>query len=165
MRALITSATLVAIAALAGCDSGTTTSPRADATLQRGQSESCTNISGTIAASFVSATEIEGTIAGSVEGLAFATIDQITPGGNGALHVLLRHRYVVQGGEVRTSDVGVLTPIDPPLYRFNNRLTVVGGTGVYASATGMIHGHGTLNLETGAIDLRYHGRVCGIGAP
>ena len=165
MRALIIPATVVAIAALAGCDSGTATSPRADAALKRGPDASCQNIRGTIAAAFVSATEIEGTIAGSVEGLAFATIDRITPSGNGALHVLLRHRYAVQGGDVLTSDIGVLAPIDPPLYRFNNRLTVVGGTGVYANATGTIHGHGTVNLATGAIDLRYNGRVCGIGAP
>jgi hypothetical protein len=165
MRAVITSATLVAVAALAGCDSGTATSPRADASVKGGQAASCQNIHGTIAVAFVSPTEIEGTIAGSVQGLAFATIDQITPSGNGALHVLLRHRYAVQGGDVLTSDVGVLAPIDPPLYRFNNRLSVVGGTGVFASATGRIHGHGTVNFATGAIDLRYHGRVCGISAP
>ena len=165
MRTLIVSSTLVAVAALAGCDSETTTSPRAGASLKGGQSASCQNISGTIAAAFVSPTKVEGTIAGSVQGQAFATIDEITPSGNGALHVLLRHRYAVQGGDVLTSDVGVLAPIDPPLYRFNNRLTVVGGTGIYADATGTIHGHGTVNLATGAIDLRYHGRVCGIGAP
>ena len=64
---------------------------------------------------------------------------------------------------MRTSDEGVLAPIDVPLYRFNNRLTVVGGSGIYANATGMLIAHGTVNLATGAIELRYQGRVCGIG--
>jgi hypothetical protein len=36
---------------------------------------------------------------------------------------------------------------------------------IYANATGTIHALGTVNPEAGEIELRYLGRVCGIGAP
>ena len=159
MRAPVVLAALIS-SAVAACDSPTVTPSVQDPLLRNLVATSCQNIGGTVDAAFVSGTQIQGTITGSVEGAAFATVDQLTQSGNGAYHVLLRHRYVTVSGEVWTTDAGVLTPIDPPLFRFNNRLTVVGGTGVYANATGSIQAHGTVILG-GAIELRYHGHVCG----
>ena len=154
----------VIVSAVSACDDGTATSSSPAASLRsRRQAQSCQSISGTVDAAFVSSNEIRGTIAGSVQGDAFATVDELTQRGAGAYHVLLRHRYVTADGEVRTTDEGVLTPVNPPLFQFNNRLTVTGGTGVFATATGTIHAHGAVTLG-GAIELRYHGRVCGIGA-
>ena len=128
MRAPIVLAVLIS-SAVAACDSPTATPSSQDLLLRNLVATSCQNISGTVDAAFVSGTQIQGTIAGGVEGAAFATVDQLIPSGDGAYHVLLRHRYVTASGEVWTTDEGVLAPIDPPLFRFNNRLTVVGGTG------------------------------------
>jgi hypothetical protein len=52
----------------------------------------------------------------------------------------------------------VLSPVEPPLYRFNNRLEVVGGTDGSANASGFIRAHGTVVIG-GDIALQYQGRV------
>jgi hypothetical protein len=164
VRVQIILAGLIA-SAVSACDYSPATSSSPAASLRANdQAPSCQSVRGTVDAAFVSGNQIEGTIAGSVEGAAFATVESLTQSGGGAYHVVLRHRYATAGGEVHTTDEGVLTPIDPPLFQFNNRLTVVGGTGAFANATGTINAHGSVILG-GAIELRYHGRVCGIGAP
>jgi hypothetical protein len=179
-------ATLAALALVLGCDGPAPTSPHPHLLADRGQPSGCTNISGTIVASFLPGwmpgpgpvadptppgptdpnTDIVGHVFGSVNGDAFAKIDAIRPSDDGTLHVALRHTYVARDaagaelGRVYTSDEGVLDPFAPPAYRFNNRLAVIGGAGAFAGATGMIQGHGSVNLGTGAIALDYTGRVC-----
>lgn len=127
--------------------------------------QSCDNLAGTITAGFVGGQDwdIEGTIfdgAGTALGDAFAWIDAVEPQGEGSLHLDLRHRYVIDGSDLHTEDRGVLSPVDPPLWGFNNRLQVVGGSGVFSEATGAIRAHGTVDMGSGEIQLAYHGRVC-----
>lgn len=126
---------------------------------------SCDNLAGTITAGFVEEKDwhIEGTIFdedGAALGDAFAWIDAAEPRGEGSLHLDLRHRYVIDGSDLYTEDRGVLAPVDPPLWGFNNRLEVVGGSGAFSGATGAIRAHGTVDMGSGEIRLAYHGRVC-----
>lgn len=131
---------------------------------------SCGNLKGSIEASFVSgeAWDIEAQLfdlAGNSVGHGFAWIDALEPHGEGApgegaIHADLRHHYVIGGSDLYTEDRGVLSPIAPPLFAFNNRLEVTGGTGAFDGATGMLRAHGTVDLGSGEIHLSYHGRVC-----
>lgn len=161
--AILTGAMLAAVpAACEGAPSG----PESVAPLVNRSAADCTNVRGAIDAAFVSASDIEGTIFDETLGTgnASATVTELTAAGDGALHVRLEHEYAWQfeggDGSILTEDQGVLSPIDPPLYRFNNRLEVVGGTGQLAGASGAIRAHGAVDLGSGQIDLAYHGRVC-----
>jgi hypothetical protein len=160
-------AAVTAAALTAACGEGPTMPRTAQpAATLRALGYDCQLVSGGIVAAFVSDTEIEGTISGSVNGDAFATILALDPHGDGSIGVEMQHTYVDKepsGGEVGrifTMDRGVLAPEDPPAYRFNNQLQVTGGTGTFAGASGRLHAHGSVNLGTGAIELTYQGRVC-----
>ena len=37
---------------------------------------------------------------------------------------------------------------------------VVGGTGAYENASGLLHTHGIANVNEGTLILRYDGRIC-----
>jgi Protein of unknown function (DUF4242) len=136
------------------------------ATLASRPAASCENIDAHVTATLQPGGTATGSISGDITGAVTATISDITPSGdgNGALHVLMEHHYtnVSPFGRVDTSDHAVLAPIDKSdgVYRMNNRLTIVGGAGIYANATGELTTHGTVDFGTGAIDLTLKGRVC-----
>ena len=130
------------------------------------RSAECSNVNATVVAT-LSAGTASGTISGDLNGPVFAAIDEVNESGNsdtGVLHVRMEHHYtnLSPSGTIDTSDYAVVAPIDrgAGLYRMNNRLTVVGGDGIYAGATGYLHTHGTLDFGTGAIHLSLTGRVC-----
>ncbi|TVP54009.1 MAG: hypothetical protein EA351_14090 [Gemmatimonadales bacterium] len=152
---------------LPACDAPVPTqvAPELDPPLFSLAAETCGNIAGTVTAQFVQGEDwdIEGTLFdgdGVAVGDAFAWIDGLEPRGDGAIETRMRHRYVIDGSSLDTEDRGVLSPAEPPVYRFNNRLEVVGGTGAFSEAGGMIRSHGTVDLVGGSIQLAYHGRVC-----
>jgi hypothetical protein len=81
--------------------------------------------------------------------------------GQGALKLQLVHTYTTDVGDTfTTSDDIVLSPIDPPVYRVNNRAIVTGGTGIYQDAFGRIEDHGTFSFQTGEVSVDYHGQIC-----
>jgi hypothetical protein len=152
---------------LAACEAPAPTLPTAESgpPALNLSSASCGNVSGTVTAAFVQGQDwqIEGTLfddTGAVLGDAFAWIDDLEPRGDGAIGIRMRHRYEIGGGAFETMDQGVLSPIAPPEYWFNNRLEVVGGEGDLEGARGMIRSHGTVDLGSGDIFLAYHGRLC-----
>jgi len=155
------------VIALSACDGPAPTEVTAEALspLLSRSAASCGNVAGTVTAAFVQGEDqdIQGTLfdgEGNAIGDAYAWIDELKPRGNGAISVSMRHRYVIDGSALDTEDRGVLSPMDPPVYWFNNRLEVVGGTGIFSDASGMIRSHGTVNMGSGAIELAYHGRIC-----
>ena len=126
----------------------------------------CTNIDAHVSATLQPGGTATGSISGDISGGVTARISQITASadGNGSLHVLMEHHYTnaLPFGRLDTSDHAVLAPSDKSagVYRMNNRLTVVGGTGIFADATGELATHGTVDFGTGAIDLTLKGRLC-----
>ncbi len=125
-------------------------------------SATCQNIEGTDVAQFTGPTSAVGTLTGDLEGTFEAVIDEIRPGDDGSLH-LKAHRTIVNAlGTINTSDAGVLSPEEPPLYRANGEYTFISGTGAYASVSGWIRIHGDVNLQTGEVLVRYEGRMCGL---
>jgi hypothetical protein len=70
---------------------------------------------------------------------------------DGTLHLVGTHRFVgTSVGTLTTSDKGTTTADG----RVHDTLTLVDG------GTGSFRTHGTVDLATGALELRYHGRVC-----
>jgi hypothetical protein len=123
----------------------------------------CQPISGTATAMIGAPTEtcpvatVTGTVyddAGNLIGTTTACLKSITPSGDGALHVVLSHTFVIGSLSFTTEDQLVLAPIGPPVYRVNNSLTIVSG------AVGFLRTHGTVNFATGAVDLRFNGLIC-----
>lgn len=127
---------------------------------------SCSNINAAVTATLAPGGTATGTISGDINGPVSAAIHAIdaSGGGHGALHVLMEHHYTntTPFGRIDTSDHAVLAPMDKVdgIYRMNNQLTVVGGEGAYAGASGSIQTHGTVDFATGLIALSLKGRVC-----
>lgn len=123
-------------------------------------STTCQNIQGIDLAQFTSPSTATGTLSGDLAGTFEAVIDEIQPGDDGSLH-LTAHRTITNAlGTINTSDGGVLSPEEPPLYRANGHYDFVSGTGAYTQVSGGIAIHGDVNLGTGEVTLRYSGRIC-----
>jgi hypothetical protein len=167
MRYIALPAILVTVS-LVACEGHGPTAPLAapDASLLSAAASACGNLAGTVVARFVDgeAWDIEGDVfdaGGDRIGAALAWIDEVMPRSEGAMGLRMRHKYIIDGSELDTVDEGILAPAGPPVFLFNNRLEVVGGTGAFDGATGFLRAHGTVDFGTGSIELAYRGRVCG----
>jgi hypothetical protein len=137
----------------------------------------CFNVRGAVTAAFVASSVlhpvdgdpamIEGQTSGDVVSDAYAWVDFLShqpadPSWSGAIQIRMRHLYVdpAKSWSVWTEDEGVLAPVGPGVYRFNNRLEVAGGSGAFAGATGWLRSHGTVDFAANEIVLEYHGRLC-----
>jgi hypothetical protein len=116
----------------------------------------CFNVSGTLAPFSGSGFPVTGDLAG----ILVVDFFELQSGENGALHAIARQHWVTADGELDDVDEIVLAPVGPPVYHENHRMTIVGGTGIFAGATGSIHVQGFANFATGEVDLVYHGHVC-----
>jgi hypothetical protein len=119
----------------------------------------CQNVAGTVVAQ-IAFTEVgfdaytieaTGPMAGTPPGTKFVTavIQSITPGGT--IHFTSIHEWpVTDFGPMKSSDVGHINPNG----RGHMLLTIVEG------GSGFIQVHSLTDLNTGIVDVRYHGRVC-----
>jgi len=136
----------------------------------RSQSD-CQNVSGHIFGQIIgpnalcggALTEI-GTFtdeSGQTLGSFVACVIGLEQSGNGAQKLQLTHTFMLdEGSTLTTSDSVVLSPVNPPLFVVNNRADITGGTEDLQDAHGFLRTHGTADLSTGVLTLRYHGRVC-----
>jgi hypothetical protein len=92
-------------------------------------------------------------------------IEGNTGHGNGVIQMNGQHTITfANGSTLTTHDEILLEPVktNPGWLRANSRLYLVGGTGAYAGATGLLHTHGEANVFTippqGSID--FDGQVC-----
>jgi len=103
----------------------------------------------------------EGSVQGDLSGRFSAEYFDIVQRGNGVIQMRAHHTITRSTGTIRTSDEILLLPDqDPAVARPDSRLAVIGGTGAYDGATGLLHTHGQLNLVTLAGSLQYKGQVC-----
>lgn len=123
----------------------------------------CTNVRGTLVGNVFG----ESAVKGDLEGTTVAYKEPVVEQRGQAIHLQTFHLIRLKDGEIYTEDEGVQAPIDPPVYRLNNRYTIVRGTGAYANASGTIQLHATLVMDftgqhpdNGSIDGTYHGRIC-----
>jgi hypothetical protein len=123
----------------------------------------CENVRGTVKARIgVSIPDCsEGTIIGDVFdetgtqiGTTTACIITAERKGKRATQVQLTHTYSIGNLNFTTVDEGVLTLIQPDLYRFENNLTIVDG------ASGFLHAQGTVDLVNSELNLQFSGQIC-----
>lgn len=128
--------------------------------------ENCRRVAGTFvftSFTFTSATTAtaEADMSGDLSGTAHADYFNIATHGDGATHMNGMHTLSTTDGTLTTFDHILLLP-DAEAFaaRPNSRLYVVGGTGMYEGATGLLHTHGRVNLATLAGSIQFKGRVC-----
>ena len=94
-------------------------------------------------------------------GTFVACVTSLQQEGEGAFKLQLTHTYTTNSGDTfTTSDSIVLSPINPPTYRVDNRAHITGGTGVFQDASGFILDEGTFNFQTGMLSVDFHGQIC-----
>jgi hypothetical protein len=98
---------------------------------------------------------------GNTLGTFVACVTSLQQEGEGAFKLQLAHTYTTNSGDTfTTSDSIVLSPINPPIYRVDNRAHITGGTGVFQDASGFILDEGTFNFQTGMLSVDFHGQIC-----
>jgi len=98
---------------------------------------------------------------GNPLGAFVACVTSLQQEGEGAFKLQLAHTYTTNSGDTfTTSDSIVLSPINPPIYRVDNRAHITGGTGVFQDAFGFILDEGTFNFQTGMLSVDFHGQIC-----
>lgn len=63
------------------------------------------------------------------------------------------------GDILRLTHVGTSAPIGPGLVSFQATLTIIGGTGRFTNATGLVHGSGVANLITRTTVATFEGSI------
>lgn len=116
-------------------------------------SSSCENVSGVVEAYSVPEGNglriISTTVTGELGGDGSSVTALVEP--RGPRHFTGTHTFTSDMfGAFTTSDSIVVSASG----RVNNTMTITDG------ASGMFHSHGTVDLATGLIEVRYHGRVC-----
>jgi hypothetical protein len=172
MRATGFSLGLVAVGSLlVGCSERQMTAPpdtpafAASAAPRAGQGV-CQHVTGAFVFSrfqFTSQTTAvgEGTVAGELSGTFSAQYFDIQQRGSGVIEMHAHHTITRSSGTIRTSDVILLLPDqDPAVALPNSRLDIVGGTGAYDGAIGLLHTHGQVNLATLAGSIEFKGQIC-----
>jgi hypothetical protein len=103
----------------------------------------------------------DGRVEGDLAGEFHAEYFDIEQRGAGVIKMRAHHTITSAAGMIRTSDEILLLPDqDPAVARPNSRLDVIGGTGVYAGATGLLHTHGRVDLATLGGAIEFKGQVC-----
>lgn len=156
MRSLRISAVLLATALAAGCSPDAPTAVSPDTVTSSRSAHHCQNITLYLDGYFDSPTTGAGTFTGDLDGTMTFRITEAQQRGRGATHLRFTHTFTTDEGSFTTSDVSVLTPSG----RFNERLTIVGGTGIYDGAWGSLTAHGWIDSDTGTGEVTYRGRIC-----
>ena len=126
----------------------------------------CQHISGSFVFTdfhFTSATTAvgAGTVSGDVAGTFAAQYFNLQQHGEGSSVMNANHTITTSGGSIRTADIIILRHDQNPLVvRPNSRVDVIGGTGAFENATGLLHTHGEVNVATLAGSIGFEGQVC-----
>ena len=103
----------------------------------------------------------EGTATGDFPGTFHADYFNIQQGPGGPIKMDSTHAITTPEGTLVTSDEILLIPqVEPGVARANSRLHIVGETGEFAGATGLLHTSGTLNLGTLEGAIGFKGKIC-----
>jgi hypothetical protein len=109
---------------------------------------------------------------GPYEGMMSSILTSETPAGRGAVHYTLVHYWTNGTGDAFwTEDRAVCAPVgtDPFSCLVNDRMTIVGGTGVFTNAHGRLHNRGLITITDptgnpfGSVEVNLNGRVCSDG--
>ena len=103
----------------------------------------------------------EGTVTGDFPGTFHADYSNIQQGPGGPIKMDATHAITTPEGTLVTSDEILLIPqVEPGVARANSRLHIVGETGEFAGATGLLHTSGTVNLDTLEGAIGFKRKIC-----
>ena len=106
-----------------------------------------------------------GNVDGSLEGTTTAFLTSFSPGANGSVHVTTFNVFVTQeGNQLFTRGTADWAFIKAGVYQVELTLSIVGGTGKYANASGSIAvlgvGNNVLPGRPGQFVQEYRGQLC-----
>ena len=111
----------------------------------------------------ISADRTLGTATGALRGAVGVQILGQSLGPNGTTVFSVHHYWVTDEGDTIFVEPAQLTarPVAPGLFAVvTYPVSISGGTGKFAGATGQLTAIGEADFNTGKIGLRYSGRVC-----
>jgi hypothetical protein len=125
----------------------------------------CKNVGGAILTNFLDQTTTLGTATGDLKGGLGVTVLSLTPGPGGTVLFHNHHHWVTEAGDTiffNDADAIAYPTGIPGLYAasYTNGVTLTGGTGRFAGATGKIASFGAVDLNKLQVILRYEGQIC-----
>jgi hypothetical protein len=137
------------------------------------QASNCKVMTGTAHAQATGPSSAAGTATFVINGKTYSNINfvlnfTLTPNADGTISETSQHTFTIRdnGGQVMgtilTQDVGKATPTSVPgVYDLTLKLAIVGGTGDFADACGVIDDKGVLDARTiPTVDSALNGSVC-----
>lgn len=125
----------------------------------------CRDVGGAVLTNFLDQTTTLGTATGDLKGGLGVTVLNVSPGPGGTVVFHNHHHWVTETGDTilfNDADATAFTTGIPGLYAvsYTNGVTITGGTGRFAGATGKIAWFGAVDLNKQQVILRYEGQIC-----
>jgi hypothetical protein len=125
----------------------------------------CKNVGGAVLTNFLDQATTLGTATGDLKGGLGVTVLSLSSGPGGTVLFHNHHHWVTEAGDTiffNDADAIAYPTGIPGLYAvsYTNGVTLSGGTGRFAGATGKIASFGAVDLNKLQVILRYEGQIC-----
>jgi hypothetical protein len=123
----------------------------------------CTPVGGSVMTNFITPDITLGTATGDLRGAVSASLLGIMPAADGTVVFSIQHHWTTDAGD--TLEIAVAEAkakeVATGLYAIlSYPVSISGGTGRFAGASGTVHNIGAVDLNTQRTIFRYHGDVC-----
>jgi hypothetical protein len=123
----------------------------------------CRPVGGTAMTNFIDSNTTLGSATGDMEGGLSATLLGVAPAADGTTVFSVQHHWTTDTGDSIFFDVAQASavPVAPGLFAVvSYPVTIIGGTGRFAGASGQVENIGEIDLNTQRTVFRYQGEVC-----
>jgi len=123
----------------------------------------CTPVGGSVMTNFVTPDMTLGTATGDLRGAVSATLLGVLPASDGTVVFTVQHHWTTEAGDTVEVEVAEAkaTEIAQGLFAIlSYPLSITGGTGRFAGASGTVSNIGAVDLGTQRTVFRYQGEVC-----
>jgi hypothetical protein len=123
----------------------------------------CTPVGGSVMTNFITPDTTLGTATGDLRGAVSASVLGVTAAADGTVVFSIQHHWTTDAGD--TLEIAVAEAkakeVATGLYAIlSYPVSISGGTGRFAGASGTVHNIGAVDLNTQRTIFRYHGDVC-----
>jgi hypothetical protein len=137
----------------------------------QGSEKNCKEVGGAVLTNFLPTPEqgtkgtTLGTATGDLRGGLGVDVLTIKPGPNGTTVYHVQHHWVTETGDTIFLKDAELTTFPTSIsglvaLRYIDGVTITGGTGRFAEASGTLAVFGAIDLNHGQLILRYQGEIC-----
>jgi hypothetical protein len=123
----------------------------------------CTSVGGTVTTNFIDENTTLGTATGDLRGAVSAALLGVAPAPDGNTIFTVQHHWTTDSGDTIAVTVAQATaaPFAPGQFGIvSYPVNISGGTGRFATATGLLQNIGVVDLNTGRTVFRYSGQIC-----